>query len=137
MFDVDGTYLACGGREKTLRLIYFSDFKEKSAPIRVGGRVWDIQFMPSGSGEIGLAIGTGDYLATIFDITGETPTPTILITRPRTVRCCKFGLEQVDCNCRSQALYILILYHYLPLFQLKYAIIQFSRYLLSAMAQTM
>lgn len=101
----DGSYLACGGREKKLHFFnlvnrlgevrddadgFHSDLVPRCKPIQVKGRVWSIDFMPKGCHEIGLAVGTGDYLATIYDTSGEIPTATLQVARPRTVRCLSY-----------------------------------------------
>uniref|UniRef100_A0A7S4HP16 Ion transport domain-containing protein n=2 Tax=Odontella aurita TaxID=265563 RepID=A0A7S4HP16_9STRA len=82
----DGSYLACGGREKQIHFVSSLDLKARCGPIQAKGRIWSIDFMRNGCKEIGLAVSTGDYLATIYDIRNDLPMPTLQVSRPRTVR---------------------------------------------------
>lgn len=65
--------------------------------MQVGGRIWSIDFVPQGVVEsvgekawvsASVALGTGDYMATLYD--GTAYLATLQIMRTRTVRCVKY-----------------------------------------------
>lgn len=93
---VDGKLLATGGRGKALHIFSTSTFKLHRDPMQLGGRLWGIDFIPKtvidGVGIktllASMALGTGDYLATLYD--GTAYLETLRVMRTRTVRCVKY-----------------------------------------------
>lgn len=77
----DGSLIATGGRNHVLHILSSETLKPHcdDEPVEVDGRIWSIAFSPHG-----LAVGSSNDVATLFD--AETFTPRLKILRPRTVR---------------------------------------------------
>lgn len=93
----DGKLLATGGRGKALHLFTTCNFKITRGPMPLGGRIWSIDFIPEGViSNVGvkawaaasMAVGTGDYICTLFD--GTTFLVMLQVMRTRTVRCVRY-----------------------------------------------
>jgi len=89
--------VATGGRRKVLHFFSACTYKRSRDPIQLGGRIWDIDFIPqtvfANVGEkawvaANMAVATGDYMATLHD--GTACLPTLQVMRTRTVRCVKY-----------------------------------------------
>jgi hypothetical protein len=91
-WSADAECIATGGRGKNLHILKADNLKPTCKPLDIDGRVWAVDFMPPfitdqlrlGS-SYGMAVGSGDYVATLFDT--DTFQPTLQVLRPRTVRC--------------------------------------------------
>ena len=93
----DGELLAAGGRGQKLHILKRKGLTNACTPIGMGGRVWSVDFMPAAvvanldgaaAQTFTLAVGCGDYMATVLDVT--TFSPVLRVMRPRTVRCVAF-----------------------------------------------
>jgi WD40 repeat protein len=96
-WSADGKLLGTGGRNKILHLFNTSSFKTVLDPMPLGGRLWGIDFIPQAViGNVGkkfcvtssMVLGTGDYLATLYD--GTSYLASLQVKRTRTVRCVKY-----------------------------------------------
>ena len=93
----DGKMLVTGGREKVLHVFWTSNFTIMRDPMQLAGRIWDVDFIPQTViDSVGakawmsanMAVGTGDYIATLYD--GTAFLATLQVQRTRTVRCLKY-----------------------------------------------
>jgi WD40 repeat protein len=92
-WSISGEFIVTGGRGKKLHVLATTNLKPKCDPLEIDGRVWSVAFMPEGievqlqakSAAYGMAVGSGEYSATLFET--ESFQPTLKIVRPRAVRC--------------------------------------------------
>lgn len=92
-WSIDGNVLATGGRDKFLYIFNPVDLKPITEPIRLQGRIWDIDFVPEQMSQVAgnkllLGVALGDYTTVILD---ESFQPALQVTRSRTCRCLSFN----------------------------------------------
>ncbi|KAI2510727.1 hypothetical protein MHU86_3675 [Fragilaria crotonensis] len=92
-WSISGEIIVTGGRGKKLHVLASTNLKPKCEPLDIDGRIWSVAFLPEGvvsqlqgkSVSYGMAVGSGEYSATLFDT--ESFQPTLKVVRPRAVRC--------------------------------------------------
>jgi WD40 repeat protein len=92
-WSLNGDFIATGGRGNKLHILNTSTLKPKCQPLEIEGRIWAVAFTPQSvtnqlqakSSVHGMAVGSGDCVATLFEI--DSFQPTLKVVRPRTVRC--------------------------------------------------
>ena len=91
-WDIDGTTIATGGRDKNLYIYNSDNLQPVGEPIKLSGRVWDIDYVPKNNRSTGsnllIAVALGDYTTIILNDKFE---PSLHIQRSRTCRCLSFN----------------------------------------------
>lgn len=92
-WSTNGEYVVTGGRGQKLHILSSTTLTQKFKPLEIEGRIWSVAFMPEAvAGQFqsrsmlnSMGVGSGDYVATLFET--DTFQPSLKIVRPRTVRC--------------------------------------------------
>jgi WD40 repeat protein len=95
-WSFEGNSVATGGRGRKIFVLNASDLKPRIDALEMEGRIWSIAFTPLRPKlepqykniHYGMVVGSGDYIATLFET--ENFQPTLKILRPQTVRCVSY-----------------------------------------------
>jgi WD40 repeat protein len=95
-WSTDGSILATGGRDKFLYVYDSLNLQAKVEPVKLEGRIWDIDFVPENLSHVSgykllLGVALGDYSTIILNENFE---PVLQVSRSRTCRCLSFNPTQ-------------------------------------------